>query len=96
MICLAKSFNVVYSAWLSQNAAVILELQAQIVFGIYVLYELFYADGSASMGIQVILEELAVPYRLIESTIDMNEERPEKQLLINPNGWVPVLSLIHI
>ena len=56
------------------------------------MYELFYADGSASMGIQVILEELAVPYRLIESTIDMSEERPEKQLLINPNGWVPVLA----
>ena len=44
------------------------------------------------MGIQVILEELAVPYRLIETSTDMNGKRPDEQLLINPNGWVPVLS----
>ena len=56
------------------------------------MYELYYAHGSASMGVQVLLEELAVPYRLIETSINMLERRPEEQLLINPNGWVPVLS----
>ena len=44
------------------------------------------------MGIQVLLEELAVPYRLIQTTIDMRESRPKEQLLINPNGWLPVLA----
>ena len=37
------------------------------------MYKLFYADGSASMGIQVILEEIGVAYELIQSTIDMNK-----------------------
>ena len=55
------------------------------------LYKLYYADGSASMGIQVLLEELGVPYSLVQSTIDMNTARPPKQLAINPNGWIPVL-----
>ena len=55
------------------------------------LYKLFYADGSASMGIQVLLEEIGVPYDLVQSTIDMNEPRPPEQLAINPNGWIPVL-----
>jgi glutathione S-transferase len=55
------------------------------------MYKLFYADGSASMGIQVILEEIGVGYELIQSTIDMKEPRPAKQLAINPNGWIPVL-----
>ncbi|GIR40657.1 MAG: hypothetical protein CM15mP51_14370 [Porticoccaceae bacterium] len=34
------------------------------------MYKLFYAEGSASMGIRVLLEELRVPYELIKSTID--------------------------
>ena len=55
------------------------------------MYKLFYADGSASMGIQVILEEIGVAYELIQSTIDMKKPRPADQLAINPNGWIPVL-----
>ena len=54
-------------------------------------YQLFYASGSAAQGVRVILEELGVPYELIKSTIDRNEQRPSEQLKINPNGWVPVL-----
>jgi len=54
-------------------------------------YKLFYADGSAAQGVRVILEELGVPYELIESTIDRSKQRPPEQLKVNPNGWVPVL-----
>jgi len=54
-------------------------------------YQLFYASGSAAQGVRVILEELGVPYELIKSTIDRNEQRPPEQLKVNPNGWVPVL-----
>ena len=43
------------------------------------------------MGIQVLLEEIGVPYNLVQSTIDMNKARPPEQLAINPNGWIPVL-----
>ena len=55
-------------------------------------YQLFYAPGSAAMGVRVILEEIGAPYELIESTIDMDKPRPPEQLAINPNGWVPVLK----
>lgn len=56
------------------------------------MYKLFYAPRSASMGIQVILEEIGVPYELIPTTTDRNIPCPPEQLAINPNGWVPVLS----
>ena len=52
---------------------------------------LFYAKGSASDGVRVILEEIGVPYELIQSTIDRSKPRSPEQLEINPNGWVPVL-----
>ena len=54
-------------------------------------YKLFYALGSAAMGTRVLLEEIAAPYELIQSTIAMDEPRPPQQLALNPNGWVPVL-----
>ena len=54
-------------------------------------YKLFYADGSASQGIQMVLEELEQPYELIQSTKDRSKQRPLEQIKINPNGWVPVL-----
>ncbi|MEM9500149.1 MAG: glutathione S-transferase family protein [Pseudomonadota bacterium] len=55
------------------------------------MYKLFYAPGSASMGVRVLLEEIGAPYDLIDSTIDMQAPRPSEQLEINPNGWIPVL-----
>ncbi len=55
-------------------------------------YQLFYAPGSAAMGIRVMLEDIGAPYELIESTIDMVKPRPPEQIAINPNGWIPVLK----
>ena len=54
-------------------------------------YKLFYADGSAAQGVQMVLEELRQPYELIQSTKDRSKPRPPEQIKINPNGWVPVL-----
>ncbi|MEL6477169.1 MAG: glutathione S-transferase family protein [Pseudomonadota bacterium] len=54
-------------------------------------YKLYYAPGSASMGVQVLLEEIGAAYELIPTTIDMDAPRPAAQLALNPNGWVPVL-----
>ncbi len=54
-------------------------------------YQLYYARGSASMGVRVILEEIGAPYELIETTIDMDKPRSPEQLALNPNGWIPVL-----
>ena len=55
------------------------------------MYKLFYADGSAALGVRVLLEEIGAQYELLATTIDMKEARPAEQLAINPNGWVPVL-----
>lgn len=54
-------------------------------------YKLYYADGSAAMGVQVLLEEIGADYELLQTTIDMTKPRPAEQLALNPNGWVPVL-----
>ncbi len=54
-------------------------------------YKLYYADGTASMGVRVLLEEIGAPYELIQTTTDRQKPRPAEQLKINPNGWVPVL-----
>ena len=55
-------------------------------------YKLYYALGSAAMGVRVLLEEIGAPYELIQTTIDMDQPRPPEQLALNPNGWVPVLT----
>jgi glutathione S-transferase len=54
-------------------------------------YKLYYAPGSAAMGVRVLLEEIGVPYELIQTTIEMDKPRPPEQLALNPNGWIPVL-----
>ena len=54
-------------------------------------YKLYYAAGTASMGIRVLLEEIGAPYELIQTTTDRKKPRPTEQLKLNPNGWVPIL-----
>ncbi len=55
------------------------------------MYKLFYADGSAAMGIRTILEEIGAEYELIETNIAYQTQRDPDLLAHNPNGWVPVL-----
>ena len=55
------------------------------------MYKLYYALGSAAMGVRVLLEEIGAAYELIQTTIDMDKPRPPEQLALNPNGWIPVL-----
>ena len=43
-------------------------------------------------SIRALLEEIGEPYELIQTTTDRLTRRPEEQMKINPNGWVPVLS----
>jgi len=54
-------------------------------------YQLYYAANSASMGIQVLLEEIGAEYELVQTTIDTSKPRSPEQLALNPNGWIPVL-----
>ncbi len=55
------------------------------------IYSLYYAEGSASMGVRVVLEELGQPYKLIPESIDRTVQRSPELLAFNPNGWIPVL-----
>ena len=57
-----------------------------------VKYKLYYDRLSAAEGVRVILEEIGLSYELIPSSKDRSRPQPAKQLLINPNGWLPVLS----
>lgn len=54
-------------------------------------YALYYAEGSAAMGVRVVLEELNQSYKLIAESIDLNVPRSPELLALNPNGWIPVL-----
>lgn len=56
-----------------------------------VTYRLYYADGSAAMGVRVVLEELGAPYELIATSISMDAPRAPDVLALNPNGWIPIL-----
>ena len=55
-------------------------------------YKLYYDNLSAAEGVRVILEEIGLPYELIASSKDRSKRRPPQQLIINPNGWLPVLT----
>jgi hypothetical protein len=39
-------------------------------------YRLFYAQGSPSDVISLVLEEIGVPYKLLQSTIERGKTRP--------------------
>ena len=42
-------------------------------------YKLYYADGTASMGVRVLLEEIGARYELIPTTTDIkNPVQPNK------------------
>ena len=54
-------------------------------------YRLYYAEGSAAMGVRVLLEEIRAPYELIPTSISMEVPREPEVLALNPNGWIPIL-----
>ena len=55
------------------------------------MYELFYNQKSAAVGIRAVLEEMSLNYKLIQTDITDHVPRDPKLLEHNPNGWVPVL-----
>ena len=40
------------------------------------IYKLYYLDGTASMGVRVLLEEIGAPYELIQTTTDRQTRTP--------------------
>ncbi|MBP5857380.1 glutathione S-transferase family protein [Marivibrio halodurans] len=57
------------------------------------MFDLYYAEGTACLAPQVVLERLALPYRLIEIDITKGMHRTPDFLAVNPAGKVPALRL---
>jgi glutathione S-transferase len=56
------------------------------------MYRLFYAEGSAACSTRMMLEEIGAPYELVPTSIATGGPRDPALLVLNPNGWVPVLA----
>ncbi|MEM7216514.1 MAG: glutathione S-transferase family protein [Pseudomonadota bacterium] len=54
-------------------------------------YKLYYAGGTAAMGVRVLLEEVGAEYELVETNVKYQTPRSDDLLEHNPNGWVPIL-----
>jgi glutathione S-transferase len=55
------------------------------------MIELHYFPGNASMIAHIVLEELAVPFRLRHVDRDAQAHKSAAYLKLNPNGLIPVL-----
>jgi glutathione S-transferase len=55
------------------------------------MYTLYYAPGSCSMVVNMLLEELAVPFEAVRLDIEKREHRTPEFLAINARGKVPAL-----
>ncbi|NBX03215.1 MAG: glutathione S-transferase [Alphaproteobacteria bacterium] len=53
------------------------------------MYQLYYAPGTCSMAIHIILNELNQPVEL--KKVDLSAPRPAEFLKVNPRGAVPAL-----
>jgi hypothetical protein len=70
-------------------------------------YQLYYSDGTASMGVRVMLEEIGASYELIETTTEKTKPRPAEQLKVKRgrllmiklgiiNGYLAKSSVLRI
>ncbi|WP_084332693.1 glutathione S-transferase family protein [Marinobacterium jannaschii] len=55
------------------------------------IYTLYWDRGGANMASHAILEELGVPYEMVEIDLAKQMQRSAEYLAINPNGKVPTL-----
>jgi glutathione S-transferase len=56
------------------------------------MYTLYYAPGSCSMLINMLLEELEVPFEAVRVDVERREHRTPGYLAINAKGKVPALA----
>jgi len=55
------------------------------------MYQLYYHPGKASLAPHIFLEELGVPYELVQVDVPNGMTRTESFLALNPAGSIPVL-----
>lgn len=56
-------------------------------------YELFWASGTACLAPQMVLEEIGLPYEIVEVDLTRGAHRSDAFLAMNPVGTLPVLRL---
>jgi glutathione S-transferase len=55
------------------------------------MYKLYYSPAACSMAVHVMLNELNVPFELIETSIQAGNTKTPEFIKMNPRGQVPVL-----
>ena len=60
------------------------------------MIELYTSPTPNGYKTSVVLEELEIPYNVHVVNLMNGDQRKEEFLKLNPNGRIPVLSLIHI
>lgn len=57
------------------------------------MYKLYWSPGAANMTPHAVLEDIGVPFELIEIDLDRGQQRDPKYLKVNPHARVP--TLVH-
>ncbi len=55
------------------------------------MYTLYYSKGACSLAVHVLLNELNLPHKIIDTSIKNGKNRDANFLKINPRGQIPVL-----
>jgi len=55
------------------------------------MYTLFYSPGSAAIAPHTVLEEIGVPYELVQVDVAKGEHQQPAYKKLNPNGRIPTL-----
>lgn len=55
------------------------------------MYTLYYSPAACSMAVHVVLNELNVPFELVETSIQAGKTKTPEFIKMNPRGQVPVL-----
>ena len=55
------------------------------------MHTLYWAPATGAFAVQVVLEELGLPYRTVLVDTEVGEQRRPDYLVLNPMGQVPTL-----
>ncbi len=55
------------------------------------MYTLYYSPGACSLAVHVLLQELKLPFELVEINLGERKHRTKDYLAINPRSQVPAL-----
>ncbi|MCC3718282.1 glutathione S-transferase family protein [Rouxiella badensis] len=56
------------------------------------MYQLYYCRGKASLTPHMLLEELGIPFELVNVDVKNNQHKSAEYLALNPVGKIPLLT----